>query len=127
MTYKIIFSERAKRLEDAGNSGYIDEIKQDNEPLLKLYRSYTEKLKPLIQVEEDDINKPLIDEAEFAEAFEAMKDAAATFDYDSLMFVFQSLDEYRLPERESERYKKIKEAAAKLDWTTINDLLNDAA
>ena len=118
-------SERAKRLEDAGNSGYIDEIKQDNEPLLKLYRSYAEKLKPLIQIEEDDSDKPLIDEAELAEAFEAMKDAAATFDYDSLMFVFQSLDEYRLPEEESEHYKKIKEAAVKLDWETINNILKD--
>ena len=118
-------SERARRLEDAGNSGYIEEIKQDNEPLLKLYRSYTDKLKPLIQVEEDDSDKPLIDEAELAEAFEAMKDAAATFDYDSLMFVFQSLDEYRLPEGESERYKQIKDAAAKLDWETINSILKD--
>ncbi|MBR2179262.1 MAG: response regulator [Selenomonadaceae bacterium] len=118
-------SERAKRLEDAGNSGYIDEIKQDHEPLIELYKSYAEKLKPLIQVEEDDVDKPLIDEAELAEAFEAMKDAAATFDYDSLMFVFQSLDEYRLPEGESERYKQIKEAASKLDWETIKSVLKE--
>ena len=41
--------------------------------------------------------------------------------------VFQSLDEYRLPENEATRYKQIKDAAAKLDWTTINHLLNDAA
>ena len=120
-------SEKARRLEDAGNSGYIDEIKQDNEPLLKLYRSYADKLKPLIQVEEDNSDKPLIDEAELAEAFEAMRDAAATFDYDSMMFIFQSLDEYKLPNNEAERYKKIKEAASKLDWTTVNKLLNDAA
>ena len=118
-------SERARRLEDAGNSGYIDEIKQDHEPLMKLYRSYADKLKPLIQVEEDASDKPLIDEAELAEAFEAMKDAAATFDYDSMVFIFQSLDEYHLPEGESERYKKIKEAASKLDWETINDILKE--
>ena len=118
-------SERAKRLEDAGNSGYIDEIKQDTAPLLDLYRSYAEKLKPLIKVEEDNSDKPLIDEAELAEAFEAMKDAAATFDYDSMMFVFQSLDEYRLPDSENEKYKKIKSAAEKLDWETVNKILND--
>ena len=116
-------SERAKRLEDAGNSGYIDEIKQDNEPLLKLYRSYIDKLKPLIEVEEEDSEKPLIDEAELAEAFEAMKDVASNFDYDSLNFIFQSLDEYKLPEKEAALYKKLKESAAKLDWTSINDLL----
>ena len=118
-------SERARRLEDAGNSGYIEEIKQDHEPLLKLYRSYADKLKPLIQVEEEDSDKPLIDEAELEEAFEAMKDAAATFDYDSMVFIFQSLDEYRLPERESARYKQIKEAASKLDWETITGILEE--
>ena len=118
-------SEKARRLEDAGNSGYIDEIKQDNEPLLKLYRSYADKLKPLIQVEEDNSDKPLIDEAELAEAFEAMRDAAATFDYDSMIFIFQSLDEYRLPDNETERYKQIKEAASKLDWETVNNILKD--
>ena len=116
-------SEKARRLEDAGNSGYINEIQQDTEPLLKLYRSYAEKLAPLIQTDEDDSDKPMIDPAELSEAFDAMKDIAASFDYDSLMFVFQSLDEYRLPDYEAERYKQIKEAAAKLDWDTINKLL----
>ena len=116
-------SEKAKRLEDAGNSGYIDEIQQDTEPLLKLYRSYADKLQPLIKSDSEDTDKPLIDDTELAEAFGAIKDIATSFDYDSLMFVFQSLDEYRLPNSEAERYKKIKEAAAKLDWETINSLL----
>ena len=116
-------SEKAKRLEDAGNSGYFEEIKHDTEALLKLYKSYTEKLKTLIKVEEEDSNKPMIDEAELAEAFEAMRDVAASFDYDSLTFIFQSLDEYKLPEEEAQRYKRIKEAASKLDWTKINEEL----
>ena len=118
-------SERAKRLEDAGNSGYIDEIKQDTPSLLNLYRSYADKLKSLIKVEEDDTDRPLINETDLVEAFEAIRDAAATFDYDTLMFVFQSLDEYRLPENETKRYKQIKEATTKLDWTTIKNLLKD--
>ena len=112
-------SEKAKRLEDAGNSGYIDEIQKDTKPLLELYRSYAEK------TEEDNSDKPIIDNTDLAEAFEAMKDAAATFDYDSMMFIFQSLDEYRLPEDKSEQYKQIKNAAAKLDWETINSILKD--
>ena len=52
-----------------------------------------------------------------------MKDAAATFDYDTLKFVFDSLDEYRLPEEAAERYELIKKAAADLDWEKINKLL----
>ena len=120
-------SERAKRLEDAGNSGYVNEIKENTPELLKLYRNYGTKLAPLCKVEEDDSDKPLIDESELVEAYETMKEVAASFDYDSLMFVFQSLDEYRLPDSEVERYKQLKEAAAKLDWEKINALLKDAA
>ena len=117
-------SEKARRLEDAGNSGYFNEIKQDTEPLLKLYRSYAEKLSQLIQVE-DDTNKPLITEYDLNEAYDAMREIAVSFDYDSLQFVMQSLDEYRLPDEEKERYRKIKDAAAKLDWETISKLLNN--
>ncbi len=118
-------SEKAKRLEDAGNSGYINEILQDTKPLLKLYKSYSEKLKPLIKTQENDLDKPLIDESELAEAFETMKEIAASFDYDSLTFVFQSLDEYKLPKNKAELYKEIKNAASKLDWEKINELLNN--
>ena len=117
-------SEKAKRLEDAGNSGYVNEIRQDTEPLLQLYRSYAKKLESLIHTDAaNDEDKPLITDYDLAEAFDAMKDATATFDYDTLMFVFESLDEYRLPEKEAERYKKIKNAAADLNWEEIKKLL----
>ena len=120
-------SEKAKRLEDAGNSGYINEIQEDTEPLLKLYRSYFDKLKPLIKVDEEanDSDKPLITDYDLAEAFEAMKDATASFDYDTMKFVFESLDEYRLPENKAEVYKKIKAASAKLDWEEIKKILSE--
>ena len=118
-------SDRARRLEDAGNNGYLEEIKQDTAPLLKLYRSYAEKLSPLIEVEteENDSDKPPIDAENLAEAFETMKDAAASFDIDTIEFVLQSLEEYSLPQNEIERYKNLKDAANKLDWEKIKELL----
>ena len=116
-------SERAKRLEDAGNSGYINEIKDNNAELLQLYLSYQAKLAPLYKVEEDDSNKPLIGDDELAEAYETMREVAASFDYDSMMFVIQSLDDYRLPKEEIERYQKIKSAAMKPDWEKVRELL----
>ncbi len=114
-------SEKARRLEDAGNSGYINEIQQDTAPLLKLYRSYAEKLSPLIEVETEENNsdKPPIEEDSLAEAYETMKEAAASFDIDTIEFVLQSLEDYQLPAAELERYKKIKDAVAKLDWDLI--------
>ena len=116
-------SAKAKKQEDAGNSDYIDEIKQNHSSLMKLYISYAEKLKPLIKVEEEKHDKPLIDNVELSEAFGAMNDIAKSFDYDSMLFIFQTLDEYRLPENEEKLYKQIKEATNKLDWEKVNELL----
>ncbi len=117
-------SERAKRLEDAGNAGYVDEIKKDTPELLKLYRTYAEKLSPLIQVEVDDDSKPLIEPDALAEAYETLKEVAQTFDYDTLNFVIQSLDEYRLPDVEREKMKALKDASSKLDWEQIRKIVD---
>ncbi|WP_051650109.1 ATP-binding protein [Selenomonas sp. AB3002] len=129
-TAKIIgaaeLSERARRLEDAGNAGYIDEIRQDHRPLMELYLTYAEKLAPLMPKEEDTSEKPPIDPGELAEAFEAMSEIAATFDYDSLQFIFESLDGYHLPEKEAGLYKEIKAAAAVPDWDKVKELLEQA-
>ena len=126
-TAKIIgaveLSERARRLEDAGNAGYVDEIRQDHRPLMELYLSYGEKLRPFIVKEEEEAGKPLIREAELAEAFEAMEEIASAFDYDSLVFLFEALDDYHLPEKEAKIYREIKEAAATPDWERIRELL----
>ena len=116
-------SERAKRLEDAGNSGYYDEIRESTVPLLELYRSFATKLSPLLKQADDDEDKPLISDDDFNEAIEALREAAASFDYDSVMFVMDQLNDYRLPETHSARIKSIREAAAKLDWEKLNELL----
>ena len=126
-TAKIIgadeLSERARRLEDAGSAGYIDEIRQDHRALMELYLTYAEKLSPMLPQEEDTHDKPPIDPAELTEAFEAMSEMATAFDYDSLQFIFESLDGYRLPEKEAELYKEIKAAAAVPDWDKVKELL----
>ena len=117
-------SERAKRLEDAGNSGYIDEIKSCSDDLLVLYLDYAEKLAPLMKQQTgDDTSKPPIEAGALAEAYEALGEIALSFDYDSLLFVLQSLEAYRLPEADAERYQHLKEAAAKPDWDAIAEIL----
>ena len=112
-------SERAKRLENAGVNGYIDEIKISTDRMLELYISFADKLAPLLQVEEDDSDKPLIDDAQLAEALEALREMSASFDYDSVQFVLQSLEDYRLPDAEKDKFAQIKLAASKPDWEAL--------
>ena len=120
-------SERARRLEDAGNGGYREEIAQNTPDMLALYRSYAEKLSPLIAPKTPEEEKPLMDAAELRDAFETMKEVAAAFDYDSLKFVLDSLAEYRLPEEAAEKYREIKKAAQEPDWEQVKSLLDSGA
>ena len=122
-------SEKARRLEDAGNSGYINEINKNTEDLLTLYRSYATILEPLLKAEsqnedaEEDNNKPLIDKVQLKEAMDAMRDMAAAFDYDSIMYIFDSLAEYRFEDGDKEKIAALKAAAAKPDWDKLKELL----
>ena len=116
-------SERAKRLEDAGNSNYIDEIKNDTPALLQLYKSYSEKLSTFIENNSDDADKPLISDEELTEAYETIREISTTFDYDSLQFILNSLEEYRLPESEIKKFQALKDAASRLDWENIIKLI----
>ena len=116
-------SERARRLEDAGNAGYIDEIKKFTDGLLELYISFANKLAPLIKVEDDDEDKPPIDDDALNEAYETMTDAAKTFDFDTMQFVIQSLEEYKLPAAQKDKFNELKVAAAKPDWESVLKLL----
>ncbi|MBR6014112.1 MAG: response regulator [Selenomonadaceae bacterium] len=117
-------SDKAKRLEDAGNSGYIDEIKTFTPFLLNLYKSYAEKLSPLIEQKTSSGSKPLIAADELAEAYSTLKEISASFDYDSLIFVLQSLEDYQLPDQDEEKFIELKDAAANLDWEKIKSLVD---
>ncbi len=116
-------SELSKYLENAGNSGDIGAIKEKFDELINLYSSTTKKLAPILAKERIEDDRPLIDEAALAEAYCAIKDFAQNFDYDSMMFVFQSLEGYSLPEETKERYEDLRRAASIPDWELIRKLL----
>lgn len=117
-------SENAKSLEEAGNREDIDTIRKGAEPLLQSYLSYAEKLSPLCEKKELPVEeKAMIGEADLVEAYETLGDVVAAFDYDSMMFILRSLEEYRLPEADAKRWTALREAARKPDWGRIRDLL----
>ena len=119
-------SERAKALEDAGNKGAIEIIRKNSDDLLQLYLAYATKFAPLCDTPQEtaaDKDKPMIDEATLAEAYETLEEVAASFDYDSLLFVLQSLEDYRLPEPDAQRCTDLRDAARKPDWEKVRNLL----
>ena len=118
-------SERAKYLEYAGNHSYIDEIKYCSDDLLQLYLAYAFKLAPLTKKRTEEDERPLIDGAALTEAYETMRDIALSFDYDSMLMVMDSLEQYRLPPAETARYESLLTAIKKPDWNMVNELLKE--
>ena len=116
-------SDRAKRLEDAGNNCYCDEIVEGTAPLLELYRSFRKGLAPLLPQEEDNDDKPPISEEDLAEAWQAMGEIVASFDYDSLGYMLEELSSYRLPVAEARKLKDVKDAARLPDWEKLTEIL----
>ena len=119
-------SEKARRLEDAGNNCYCDEIETGTGPLLDLYRSYAASLSMLIPAEKTDAEKTPISPEELAEAWQAMTEVVASFDYDSLEYMLDELSGYQLPEAEAEKLAQIKKAAAVPEWDKLQQLLGIA-
>ena len=116
----------AKRLEYAGNAGEIGIIKVETPALLSVYHSFAEKLAPLCPPKQRAEEKVPIDEEMLREAYDTLKEFVASFDYDSAMFVLESLEDYRLPEDEEKRYQSIRSAIEKLDWEKARQILADA-
>ena len=77
----------------------------------------------LLKQNSDDSDKPPIEPDALAEAYETLKEVAAGFDYDSMNFVLQSLDEYKLPPDDSEKISSVKSALNKLDWDEVKKLV----
>jgi len=116
-------SEKARRLEDAGNNCYCDEIEAGTAPLLELYRSYTGSLSMLIPAEDTAQEKAPISPEELTEAWQALAEIVASFDFDSLGYMLGELSGYQLPEADAEKLAQIKKAAAVPDWAALQSLL----
>ena len=114
-----VLSDAAKRLEDAGNAGNIDEINRDTAKLLDMYDRIGVQLGSLFEEEEPD--KPLVDDATIADAYRSMGEFAKLMDYDLVKMVLDSVTrEFSLRKDDEERFKRIKEALMKLDWDTVS-------
>ncbi len=115
-------SERARRLENAGNNGYINEIKADTPVMLDLCRDYAQRLAPLA-AREEPADKEAIASAELMEAWESLREVAQAFDYDSMDYLLAELNRYELPADAKSRLQAVQAAAGRLDWEEIHKLL----
>ena len=119
-------SEKAKRLEDAGNKGYYNEIDDEYQALLSLYRSFDRSLAELKSSKNEEyVQKGDLSENDLTEAMENLKIAIDEYDFDTLNMVIEMLKEYKLKESLEDFINRIQKAASIPDWQMLHQLLEE--
>ena len=100
------------------------EIEEKTPELLELYRSYINKLSPVVGDEnEDDSEKPVIPESELTDAFSAIKEFVSGSYFDSADDIMNMLGEYKIPDEYVEKYEKVKRLMAAVDRDGLLNIL----
>lgn len=119
-------SKLAEQLEDAGNRGENDFIRENVGKLLKQYRDFKDKLARLNKNEQNGSDeREEIGEEELKEAYEALREVIPQMDYDSVEMITQQLETYRLPEEDEARIKELKGLLKTFEWDKMEALIND--
>ena len=117
-------SERAKRLEDAGNQRYVELIEEETEPLLYMYRNFRKLLKEVFAEPEKSRELPPVPPEMLNDAYASMSDFAEQMDDELMDMVLKSLREYSLSDEDEKIIAQIEEKLAMLDWDGIQDTLS---
>ncbi|MCR4908242.1 MAG: hypothetical protein K5985_05370 [Lachnospiraceae bacterium] len=103
----------------------MEYISRNNEGFLEEYLSFREPLAAVFAADEEDQDKPEADPGLIKDAFEGLRYAAEEMDCDALQDIFRELEEYRIPEAEAERWKRLKEASYEYDYPKILVILDE--
>lgn len=116
------FGEKAQKLEDAGKSGDIAYIRENHAAFLKEFQSLSEPLSLLFEKEETS-DKPAADPELMEAVFEELRLAADDMDCDRLEGILQEMEEYSIPDKYAELWKKIREATENYDYGRVSELI----
>lgn len=115
-------SKLSAELEAAGDVNDISQIKEDTPKLLSMYKEIIDAFPDLEEADEDE-NLPLMDESQIKDALNAIKEITVSFDYDSISYIMETVDGFRVPKEHKKLFKDLKKAVAAADWDAINELL----
>nr|MCR4892994.1 HD domain-containing protein [Lachnospiraceae bacterium] len=115
-------SEKARRLEEAGDAKDRETIRQETTALLDLLRSYKEQLAPIKNQGRD---LPEADEATVEDAYSALAEFAEVTDYSMAWMVLDAIDEYRLKPKDRSRFDRLRSAVARMDWDQVHAIIEE--
>ena len=123
-------SQDAKALEAAADALRTEEIVDKNPALLELYRSYRQKLLPVVAHEDagdggEGDDRPLLSEEDFASACRDLRECLEISDFDSADYIMDSLAGYRISEDRRDFIVKLKKAVGDVNKKEALALLSD--
>ncbi|MBQ7679327.1 MAG: response regulator [Butyrivibrio sp.] len=121
-------SGKAAHLEACGEEQNVEELKRLTPDLLELYRSYNQRILPLIKREEEKedeaaADKPEIPAEELEQAFAGMRECVEAGLFDEADEILKQLSDYRIPAEQRGRMTGIKQALAAVDTEALLKLL----
>ena len=117
--------EEAKYLESCGNAEDAAEIAEKTPALLEHYRSYKHRLEPLLGIQPTTKkDKPMITTDNLENAFSSIKECAQAEDLQNIQNILNMLEDYTIPDAQTELYMKIKAKAAEKDVAAVFTLLS---
>ena len=122
-------SAGAKELEAAADGMRTDEIVAKTPALLGLYRSYRQRLLPVVGHEEGDDggkddDRPLLPEETLASACRDLRECLAISDFDSADYIIASLAEYRVADDRRDFVAGLRKAVSDVNKKEALELLS---
>jgi len=117
-------SNDALMLEEAGKKGDIDYILNNNEEFLEFFMKYKQKL-AVVDENREVVKKKDITEDELKGAYDVIKEAATSMDYDSAEFVLEQLHGYKLQKEDQERFDKLEKMLKNFKWEQMEELISN--
>ena len=115
--------EEAQELENAAKKGDMDYIGKHHAAFLEKYMCFREPLMKVFENTEDVSKKPEAEPELMVAVFEELRSAADDMDCDRLFGIFKEMEEYRIPQKDNELWKKLKCASDNYDYDAVIQLL----
>lgn len=119
-------SDMALKLEEAGNNGDKDYIKENIGETIDLYKEITSSLKPLYTVDNGrKPNKAPIDIDDIPGIYRHLKSYIEEFNDEAIDSMLCALSKHRFPASEQDRFDALVKAHHNVDWAVMEELLED--
>ena len=117
-------SEKALRLEKAGNEEDGEFIHENTGELLELYLSYIDILQPYFPEDNKEVvPSKIMSHPELMGYFDSIRTAIEELDFDAMEYVLEVMSEYKYDGEPTEWFTQLKEAVAEYDVDKCEEIM----